>query len=40
MPVRDKADIEPALASFAEDPNGGLALLGDSFALINQLLVV
>ena len=38
-PVRSTADIEPALESFARQPNGGLMLLGDSFTRLNQKLI-
>ena len=39
MPVRVIADIEPALASFAGQPNGGLMLLADVFLNINDSLI-
>ena len=39
VPVRATADIEPALASFARQPNGGLMLLGDSFAVLHYSLI-
>ena len=35
-PVRDEAAIEPALASFAQQPNGGLILTTDSFTQTHQ----
>jgi putative ABC transport system substrate-binding protein len=35
-PVRSATDIEPALESFARQPNGGLMLLGDSFTRLHQ----
>jgi putative ABC transport system substrate-binding protein len=38
-PVRDTADIEPALESFARQPNGGLMLLSDSFVVSRQSLI-
>jgi putative ABC transport system substrate-binding protein len=38
-PVRDTAEIEPALASFARQPNRGLMLLGDSFTRLHQKLI-
>ena len=39
VPVRSAADIEPALESFARQPNGGLILLGDSFTRLHQKLI-
>jgi hypothetical protein len=39
MPIRAAADIEPALASFAGAPNGGLMLLGDSFTRLHGKLI-
>jgi putative ABC transport system substrate-binding protein len=39
MPVRATADIEPALGSFARQPNGGLILLGDSFTVLRYSLI-
>jgi putative tryptophan/tyrosine transport system substrate-binding protein len=39
MPVRAIADIEPALASFARQPNGGLMLPTDSFTRLHQMLI-
>jgi putative tryptophan/tyrosine transport system substrate-binding protein len=38
-PVRSTADIEPALASFVREPNGGLMLPGDSFTIVHQKLI-
>jgi putative tryptophan/tyrosine transport system substrate-binding protein len=38
-PVRSTADIEPALASFVRQPNGGLILPGDSFTRVHQKLI-
>jgi putative tryptophan/tyrosine transport system substrate-binding protein len=40
VPVRAAADIEPALANFARQPNGGLMVLGDSFTRLHQKLIV
>jgi putative tryptophan/tyrosine transport system substrate-binding protein len=37
--VRSTADIEPALASFARQPNGGLMLPGDSFTYLHRKLI-
>jgi putative tryptophan/tyrosine transport system substrate-binding protein len=37
--VRSTGDIEPALASFACQPNGGLMLPGDSFTSVHQKLI-
>jgi putative ABC transport system substrate-binding protein len=39
VPVRATSDIEPALASFARQPNGGLMLLGDSFLVLRHPLI-
>jgi putative ABC transport system substrate-binding protein len=39
-PVRAAAEIEPALAGFTRQPNGGLLLFGDSFARLHQKLIV
>jgi putative ABC transport system substrate-binding protein len=39
VPVGATADIEPALASFARQPNGGLMLLGDSFVALRFSLI-
>jgi putative tryptophan/tyrosine transport system substrate-binding protein len=38
-PVLTTADIEPALASFAGAPNGGLILLGSSFMELHHTLI-
>jgi putative tryptophan/tyrosine transport system substrate-binding protein len=38
-PVRATADIEPALASFARQPNGGLMLLVGSFLRLHLKLI-
>ena len=35
MPIRATADIEPALSTFASEPNGGLMLFGDSFLALH-----
>jgi putative tryptophan/tyrosine transport system substrate-binding protein len=35
VPVLTESDIEPALTEFAREPNGGLMLLGDSFARLH-----
>jgi putative ABC transport system substrate-binding protein len=40
VPVRASADIEPALTSFAQQPNGGLILLGDSFVILHNSLII
>jgi putative tryptophan/tyrosine transport system substrate-binding protein len=39
-PVRSTADIEPALAGFAQQPNGGLILPTDSFTGLRHQLIV
>jgi hypothetical protein len=38
-PVRAIADIEPALASFARQPNGGLMLTTNAFAGLRNKLI-
>jgi putative ABC transport system substrate-binding protein len=38
-PVRAIADIEPALASFARQPNGGLTLTTNAFAGLRNKLI-
>jgi putative tryptophan/tyrosine transport system substrate-binding protein len=38
-PARTTADIEPALASFAHQPNGGLILTTGTFTLLHQTLI-
>jgi putative ABC transport system substrate-binding protein len=40
VPVRASADIEPALASFARQPNGGLMLLGAGFMILHYSLII
>ena len=40
VPVRATADIEPALESFARQPNGGLILPTDTFTNLRQQLIV
>ena len=40
VPVRATADIEPAVESFARQPNGGLILPTDSFTRFRQKLIV
>jgi putative ABC transport system substrate-binding protein len=39
LPVRSATEIEPALALFARQPNGGLMLQGDSFTRLHQTLI-
>jgi putative ABC transport system substrate-binding protein len=39
LPVHATADIEPALASFARQPNGGLILPTDTFTRLRQKLI-
>jgi putative ABC transport system substrate-binding protein len=39
VPVRATADIEPALASFARQPNGGLMLPTDTFSVLRFSLI-
>jgi putative ABC transport system substrate-binding protein len=40
VPVRHVSEIEPAIASFAREPNGGLIVLPDAFALTNREFIV
>ena len=40
LPVRASADIEPAIETFAGDPNGGLILPTDTFTRLRQTLIV
>jgi len=40
VPVRTTPDIEPALESFARQPNGGLILPTDTFTHLRQKLIV
>jgi putative tryptophan/tyrosine transport system substrate-binding protein len=39
LPVRATSDIEPALESFAHQPNGGLIVPTDTFLRLRQMLV-
>jgi putative tryptophan/tyrosine transport system substrate-binding protein len=39
VPVRAVADIEPALESFARQPNGGLMLWASSFTRLHRKLI-
>ena len=39
VPVRATADIEPAITSFAREPNGGLILPTDTFTRLRQKLI-
>jgi putative ABC transport system substrate-binding protein len=39
-PVRDAADIEPAVAGFSRQPSGGLIFPTDSFTLQHRDLIV
>src|SRR5438045_1211209 len=36
IPVRDAADIEPAIKAFARDSNGGLIALPDTFIVVHR----
>lgn len=40
LPIRDKSEIEPALATYAKGPYGGLIVLSDAFALTNRDLII
>jgi putative ABC transport system substrate-binding protein len=39
MPIRATAEIEPALSSFAREPNGGLILPTSTFVALRQTLI-
>jgi putative ABC transport system substrate-binding protein len=39
VPVRTNADIEPALESFARQPNGGLMLMTNAFTVLRNKLI-
>jgi putative ABC transport system substrate-binding protein len=40
FPIRTNSDIEPALASFARQPNGGLMLMGAGFMILRYSLII
>jgi putative ABC transport system substrate-binding protein len=40
MPVHAVGDMEPAVKSFARDPNGSLVVLSDSFSVVNRKLII
>jgi putative tryptophan/tyrosine transport system substrate-binding protein len=40
MPVHAVDDVEPAVKSFARDPNGGLVALSDSFSVVNRKVII
>ena len=40
MPIGASADIEPALASFARQPNSGLMLMGAGFMILHYSLII
>jgi putative tryptophan/tyrosine transport system substrate-binding protein len=40
MPVRVVGDVEPAIRSFARDPNGSLVVLSDGFNVVNRKLII
>jgi putative ABC transport system substrate-binding protein len=40
MPVHAVDDVEPAVKSFARDPNGGLVVLSDSFSVVNRKVII
>jgi putative tryptophan/tyrosine transport system substrate-binding protein len=40
VPVASAADIEPAIAKFAREPNGGLILPTDTFTRLHQKLII
>ena len=40
MPVHAVGDVEPAVKSFARDPNGGLVVLSDGFNVVNRKLII
>jgi putative ABC transport system substrate-binding protein len=39
VPIRASVDIDPGLASFTRQPNGGLMLLAGSFTRLHQKLI-
>ena len=40
MPVNAVGDVEPAVKSFARDPNGSLVVLSDAFSVVNRKLII
>src|SRR5262245_2474444 len=40
MAVDGCGDMEPAVKSFARDPNGSLVVLADSFSVVNRKLII
>jgi ABC-type uncharacterized transport system substrate-binding protein len=40
VPIRHASEIEPSIANFAKDPNGGLIVLPDAFNLTNRESIV
>jgi putative ABC transport system substrate-binding protein len=40
IPVRESAEIEPAIREFARNPNGGLFVLSDSFNVVHRSLII
>jgi len=40
IPVRESAEIEPAIIAFARDPNGGLFVLSDTFNTVHRALII
>ena len=40
MPVNAVGNMEPAVKSFARDPNGSLVVLADSFSVVNRKLII
>jgi putative ABC transport system substrate-binding protein len=40
IPVLERAEIGPAIAGLARAPNGGLAVMPDSFTITNQELII
>jgi putative ABC transport system substrate-binding protein len=40
MPVHAVDDVEPAVKSFARDPNGGLVVLSDGFSVVNRKVII
>src|SRR5262249_40307284 len=40
MPVNAVGDVEPAVQSFARDPNGSLVVLSDAFSVVNRKLII
>jgi putative tryptophan/tyrosine transport system substrate-binding protein len=40
MPLQDPSEIEPTLTSFAQNPNGGLVFISDSFTVQHRKVFI